>query len=231
MENLKETVRILLMLIFLFIFMYAIGGLNFTVAQYEAAEPSLPSTVTVYSRSVSLLSSKENVRYALGDSFFDLADYSYITPKLFLYRENNKFYTYFLDPYGEIPDKCSIYNGLTSASTVDEIEAAFGTDCLKAENRYAEIFIDDKEADYEKTSCPEKFYNYDLYCHDFNPYWFCYDIAPLEEVEAWFESTAQNYPDAEYITLLTYSYYDEDEPNKIIFYVYTTNESMKGIML
>lgn len=217
-------------MVVIIIFILAASGVFNMTSPYEAGDPSLPNTVTVCDKSISLLSGDDNLYNALGSAYGDITDSFYAqcwgidkSSKLALRRESDYICIYYLDMFGKYPDKCSIYNGITSVSAIDELEAAFGTDCLKAENHYAEIFIDDKEADYEKTYCPENFYSYDFYNDD--------SLEELEEMEAWFESAAENYPEAEYITVLTCDYYGEDEPNQIIFYVYTTNKTMKGIFL
>lgn len=216
MDKIKETVRILLMLTFIFIYAYACGWLNFTVAPYEAADPLLPDTVTVHNRSISLFSGENNIKNALGNAYEDSTGTfkSMWCSQRFRISGNSKLvfrhisenvYIYFLDPFGYSPDKCSIYNGITTASTTEELEAAFGTDCIKTDDYYAEIFIDGKEVDYAKTDCPKDFYEYD----------FSFD--------EWFEATAKNYPNAEYITILICDYYSNDTPNDITFYIYAPN--------
>lgn len=211
MDKMKETVRILLMLTFLLFFMYVIGGLNLHfVGYHETADPALPYVVTADGKSLSLLSGYENLQNALGDY---LGEYKYAwKPKLVSNRYNRgcipiwgKYepsYSYFaLDPYGEYPDDCSTYNGITTASTKEELEAIFGTDCLKTDDYYAEVFIDGKEADYSKKQD---------YPADF------YEVFSFED---WFECMKKRYPNADTITVLICRYYD-DYPNEIEFYIY-----------
>ena len=215
MGKMKENVRILIMLTFIFIYAYACGWLNFTLEPYEAADPVLPDTVTVCDRSISLFSGENNIKNALGDAYED-STWTFNSmwcsqrfrisgnSKLVLRQISDHIYIYFLDPFGYSPDKCSIYNGITTASTKEELEAAFGTDCIKTDEYYAEIFIDDKEVDYNSTDCPKDFDDYD----------FSFD--------EWFETAAKNYPNAEYITVLL-CYYNSNSPNDIIFYIYDPN--------
>ena len=216
MDKMNETVRILLMLIFIFIFLYACYLFNFTVAPYKTADPLLPDTVTVYDRSISLLSGETNIQNALGDAYED-STWTFNSmwcsqrfringnSKLVLRQISEHTYIYFLDPFGYFPDKCSTYNGVTTASTMEELEAAFGTNCIKSDGCYAEIFIDDKEIDYESLSCSEDFLSDDF------------------SFEEWFEAMNKDYPEAEFITVLYCSYYSDDSPNDIIFYIYDPN--------
>lgn len=211
MDKMKETVRILIMLTFLFIFMYVIGGLNLHfVGFHETADPAFPYVVTVDGKSLSLLSGYDNLKSALGD-YLDEDGYAW-RPKLVSNRYNRgcipvfgsykPSYSYFtLDPYGEYPDDCSIYNGVTTASTKEELEAAFGTDCLKTDDYYAEVFIDGKEADYsQKQDYPADFY----------------EVFSFEE---YFEYMKKRYPNADTIIVLICRY-DDDYPNDIEFYIY-----------
>ena len=100
------------------------------------------------------------------------------------------------------PDNCSIYNGVTTASTKEELKAAFGTDCIKTDKYYAEIFIDDKEFDYsKKQDYPVDFCN--IYYNDY---------------DKWFEYIKMKYP-ADTIIVLMCFYYD-DSTNDIQFYIY-----------
>ena len=216
MDKMKETVRILIMLTFLFIFMYVIGGLNLHfVGFHETADPALPYVVTADGKSLSLLSGYENLQSALGD-YLDGYGYAW-EPKLVTYRYDRyccvaiafgygryePSYSYFvLDPYGKYPDDCSTYNGITTASTNEELEAVFGTDCLKTDDYSAEVFIDGKEVDYSKKQD---------YPADFYGFYFSFDD--------WFEYIKKKYPNADTITVLICRYYD-DYPNEIEFYIY-----------
>ena len=121
-------------------------------------------------------------------------------------KGNDYRYTYEFDPCGEYPDICSIYNGLTTASTKEELEAAFGTDCLKTDDYYAEIFVDNKEVDYESIDYPNDFDSDELY-----------------------EITKNNYPEAEYVTILKCYCFSDDTQNFITFYIYDNNISTEKI--
>ena len=212
MDKMKETVRILLMLTFLLFFMYVIGGLNLHfVGFHETADPALPYVVTADGKSLSLLSGYDNLKSALGDYFghykyawkpkLELDSYMYgCIPVFGNYKPSYSCFA--LDPYGEYPDDCSTYNGITTASTKEECEAIFGTNCLKTDNCYAEVFIDGKEADYSKKQD---------YPEDFDVYYFSF--------KEWFEYMKMKYPDTETITVLICRYHD-DYPNDIEFYIY-----------
>lgn len=218
MDKMKETVRILLMLTFLFIFMYYCGGLNLHfVGFHETADPALPYVVTADGKPLSLLSGYDNLQNALGNYFDNnyyawrpklvtkkYSSWDYVVPAFSESKKTHKrIHSYFaLDPYGEYPDDCSIYNGVTTASTKEELEAAFGTDCIKTDHYYAEIFIDDKEFDYSK----KQDYPEDFYGHRFS-------------FDEWFEYITNKYPNTETITVLI-CWYDDDYPNEIDFYIY-----------
>lgn len=198
-------------MVVIIIFILAASGVINMTSPYEAADPLLPDTVTICDKSISLLSGDDNLYNALGSAYGDVTDSFYARcwgiykrSRLALNRYSDHIYIYYLDMLGKYPDKCSIYNGITTASTKEEFETAFGTDCIKTDGYYAEIFIDDKEADYANTDCPKDFYDYE----------FSFD--------EWFEAAAKNYPDAEYITVLICSYHD-DSPNDIEFYIYSQN--------
>lgn len=187
--------------------------LNYNIIRsHETADPALPYVITADSRSLSLFSGYKNLENALGNYFDNY--WCAWKPKLVTKRppyyyhaspfaENKKprppTYGYFcLDPYGRYPDDCGIYNGVTTASTKEELEAAFGTDCIKTDDYYAEIFVDNKEVDYESIGYTENYYD-------------------------WFEATAKNYPDAEYITILRCYHFNYDSYNHITFYIYDNN--------
>lgn len=223
MDKMKETVRILLMLTFIFIYAYACCWLNFTVAPYESADPVLPDTVTVYDRSISLFSGENNIKNALGNAYED-STWTFNSmwcsqrfkisgnSKLVLRQISENIYIYFLDPFGYSPDKCSIYNGVTTASTKEELESAFGTDCIKTDDYYVEIFINGKEIDYSrKQDFPE----------DFDDDYFSFD--------EWFNYIKMKYPDTDTITVLFCYYYDDGSPNDITFYIYNNNINTEEI--
>lgn len=217
MGKMKETSRIVLTIsIFLFIAWWC-GLLNYNIIRpHEAADPALPHVVTADGKSLSLLSGHENLSNALG-TYFDNYYYAW-RPKLVAHENYHnhtcglligKSYTpnfdYFsLDPYGEYPNDCSIYNGVTTASTKEELEAAFGTDCIKTDKYYVEIFIDDKEFDYsKKQDYPEDFY--DIYYNDY-------------DYDKWFEYIKKKYS-ADTIIVLMCVYHD-NSPNDIEFFIY-----------
>ena len=141
MGKMKETSRIVLTVsIFLFIAWHC-GLLNYNIIRpHETADTALPYVVTADGKSLSLLSGYENLSNALGNYFDNY--YCAWRPKLaahehyhnhtctpFFAKINTPNYDYFaLDPYGTYPNDCSIYNGITTASTMEELEAAFGTD-------------------------------------------------------------------------------------------------------
>lgn len=216
MDKMKETSRIVLTIsIFLFIAWYG-GLLNYNVIRpHETADLALPYVVTVDGKSLSLLSGYENLSNALG-TYFDNY-YNAWSPKLVTYEHHNytcrplvgkiyaPSYGYFaLDPYGEYPSDCSIYNGVTTASTKEELEAAFGTDCIKTDKYYVEIFIDDKEFDYsKKQDYPVDFY--DIYYNDY-------------DYDKWFEYIKKKYPADTIIVLMCF--YHDNSPNDIEFFIY-----------
>lgn len=216
MDKMKETSRIVLTVsIFLFIAWYG-GLLNYNIIRsHETADPALPYVITADSRSLSLFSGYKNLENALGNYFDNY--WCAWKPKLVTKRppyyyhaspfaENKKprppTYGYFcLDPYGRYHDDCGIYNGVTTASTKEELEAAFGTDCIKTDIYYAEIFINGKEFNYsKKQDYPE-------------------DLDKLYYSGEWFDYIKIKYPDTETVTVIVCSYYD-DEPNDIEFYIY-----------
>lgn len=215
MGKMNGTWHSISMVVIIIFILAACGVINMTSSQYEAADPSLPSTVKVYDRSISLLSGENNFENALGYAYEDsTGTFNSMwcsqrfringTSKLVLRQISEHIYIYFLDPFGYFPDKCSIYNGITTASTKEELEVAFGTDCIKTDDYYAEIFINDKEVDYSSIDYPE----------DFDDYYFSFD--------KWFETILKNYPNAEYVTILICYYYDNSK-NDIIFYIYDPN--------
>lgn len=213
MDKMKETSRIVLTVsIFLFIAWWC-GLLNYNIIRpHETADPALPYVVTADGKPLSLLSGYDNLQNALGNYF----DNNYYAWKPMLVLDSYYYsptcgplggkgytqsYSYFeLDPYGKYPNDCSIYNGVTTASTKEDLEAAFGKDCIKTDDYYAEIFIDGKEFDYRK--------NQD-YPIDFNGYYF----------DEWFEYITKKYPNTGTITVLI-CYYHDNSPNDIEFYIY-----------
>lgn len=213
MGKINGTWHSISMVVIIIFILAASGVINMTSSQYEAAESSLPSTVTVYDRSISLFSGENNFENALGYAYEDsTGTFNSMwcsqrfrisgNSKLVLRQISDHIYIYFLDPFGYFPDKCSIYNGITTASTKEELEAAFGTDCLKTDDYFAEVFIDGKEADYSKKQD---------YPEDFYVYYFSF--------EDWFEYMKKRYPNADTITVLICSYHD-DSPNDIEFFIY-----------
>ena len=200
MDRMKETGRIVFMLMIV-IFYYWCMGVNINIIPYESADPDLPHAVTVDGRTVSLLSGDNNLYNALGNNF-DTLHGCLINgdAKLIGFADPYLIYDiYDLDKSGKYPDACRIYNGITTASTKAELENAFGEDCIKTDDYFAEIFIDDEEIDYEKI-----------------------DISAFDEddiPDTWFETIAANYPQAKFITILVCSHYD-NSPNDITFFVY-----------
>ncbi|MCH5348725.1 MAG: hypothetical protein J1E40_05330 [Oscillospiraceae bacterium] len=216
MDKMKETGRLIFILIFL-IFYYWCLGVNINIMPYEPADPELPHAVTIDGRTVSLLSGNDNLSLALGYNF-DAPAACIVNggAKLIHFWEYNR---YDLDPSGNYPDSCSIYNGITTASTKAELENAFGEDCIKIDNVFddhffIEIFIDDEEADYEKIDISEFEAMFENGCSHIS------DIL--------FENTYRNYPQAKFITILTCCYYVDDYDNSyndISFFVYDTARS------
>lgn len=205
MDKMKETIKIVTMLCVVLFFYHCVGLINYYSPYYEAADPSEPSAVTINGRSASLLSDSNNLSNAFGYDYCKLVGCTFGGSVKLLdtthggitnfYKGDNYYYTYEFDPCGDYPDICSIYNGVTTASTREELESAFGDDCIKTNDYYAEIFVDNKEVDYESAGYTEDYYE-------------------------WFKTTAKNYPDAEYITILECYYYSNDTPNHITFHVY-----------
>ena len=220
MDKMKETSRIVLTIsIYLFIAWWC-GLLNYNIIRpHETADPAIPYVVTADGKSLSLLSGYENLSNALGNYCNSFNNYYAWNPKLitskyyyyggtcspFFSKSYTPNFSYFaLDPYGEYPNDCSIYNGLTTASTMEELETAFGTDCIKTDKYYVEIFIDDKEFDYSnKQDYPADF---------FNIYYSDYDF------DKWFEHINKKYS-ADTIIVLMCSYHD-NSPNDIEFFIY-----------
>lgn len=204
------------MLCSILFFYYILGLINFYSPYYEAADPSEPSAVTINGRSASLLSGSDNLSNAFANDYFRMAgcivngnvkllDTTHGGIQSF-HKGDDYRYIYEFDPSGEYPDICSIYNGITSASTKEELEAAFGTDCLKTDDYYAEIFADNKEVDYESIDYPNDFDSDELY-----------------------EITKNNYPEAEYVTILKCYRFSDDTQNFITFYIYDNNISTEEI--
>ena len=218
MGEMNGTWHSISMVVIILFILAASGVINMTSSQYEDAESSLPSTVTVHDRSISLFSGENNIENALGYVYEDSTPTFnsmwcsnrfriFGTSKLVLRQISDNTYIYFLDPFGYYPDKCSTYNGITTASTKEELEAAFGTDCIKTDDYYAEVFINDKEADYsQKQDFPE----------DFDDYYFSF--------EEWFNYIKIKYPNTETITVLFCDYHSDVSPNDIIFYIYDPNK-------
>ena len=211
MNGTWHSISMVLIVIFM---LSAIGMINYYSPFYEAADPSEPSAVTINGRSASLLSGNDNLSNAFSSDFSRMAgcvvsgntkllDVTHGGFAAFYQSHGKDHYReYELDTFGEYSDICSIYNGITSASTTEELEAAFGTDCIKTDYLYVEIFADNKEVDYESIDYPSDFYSYDLY-----------------------EITKNNYPEAEYITILKCYHYNDDSYNHITFYIYDNNIS------
>lgn len=156
-----------------------IGITNF-IGFYEPADPSDPAAVTVKGVTVSLLSGENNLYNALGSNYQSSGScevWGILVSEPIGYNpsfayEYKGYEVYYLDIFGQYPDDCYIYNGINSCSTPEELEAAFGDDCIRTENSYVEVFIDGKEADYEKISLPSE----------------------DEKWSDWFESLCSEYP-------------------------------------
>ncbi len=218
MDKMLETTRLLAMLCVILFFGWVCGWVNFYSPFYQPAEASAPSSVTINGRSASLLSGYENLTNAFGLDFdspsgcvgnasvklIDSTNWGYM-PYL-PYSVSHSYSEYVLDMSGENPDVCSIYNGITTASTNEELEAAFGDDCLKTDEYYAEIFLDDVEVDYEKINFPADF-DYD---RDFS--W-----------GDWWEDIKAEYPETKYCTVLL-CYYCDDMRNDISFMVFENEQ-------
>ncbi|MDE7288583.1 MAG: hypothetical protein K2N71_03640 [Oscillospiraceae bacterium] len=216
MDKMKETLNIVTTLCVFLLGFYYLGYINIYSPFYEAADPSEPSAVTINGRSASLLSGSDNLSNAFANDYSKmvgcvvngntkLLDVTHGGFAAF-YQGNDHCREYEFDPFGEYSDICSIYNGVTTASTKEELEIAFGTDCIKTDNYYAEIFVDNKEVDYESIDYPNDFDSYKLY-----------------------EITKNNYPEAEYITILQCYYYSDDSQNNITFYIYDNNINIEEI--
>ncbi len=215
MDKMLETIKLLSMLCVILFFGYFCGWVNFYSPFYQSAEASEPSAVTINGRSASLLSGYENLTNAFGLDFdspggcmgnssvklIDSTDWGYIP-----YSVSHSYRKYVLDMSGENPDVCSIYNGITTASSNEELEAAFGDDCLKTDEYYAEIFLDDVEVDYEKINFPADF-DYD---RDFS--W-----------GDWWEDIKAEHPETKYCTVL-FCYYYNDTQNNISFKVFENEQ-------
>lgn len=203
MDKMKETIKIIYMLIAV-LFVYWVCGADINFIPYISADSSLPYAITVKGKTVSLLSGETNLNNALNGYYDRISPsaWEYVGAGVLVSCNHGKYTVYWLDVFGS--DNSSIYNGVTAASTKEELEAAFGTDCIRTDDYYAEIFIDGKEVDYTRTDCPKDFYEYD----------FSFD--------EWFEAMRKNYPEAGTITLLMYRY-DDDLPNEILFYIYDPN--------
>ncbi|MDE7302663.1 MAG: hypothetical protein K2N60_05015 [Oscillospiraceae bacterium] len=210
MDKMKETIKIISMLTAMF-FMLWVCGADINFIPYISADPSLPYAITVRGKTISLISGEGNLSNALNGNYGRISKtaWDYCGPGTLVSCNYGNYIKYHLDWFGS--DQSSVYNGITTASTKEELEAAFGTDCIKTDDYYAEIFINDKEVDYNSIDYPEDFEDYD----------FSFD--------EWFETTAENYPNAEYITILICDYYSYDFPNDITFYIYKTNINTEEI--
>lgn len=184
------------------LFVYWVCGADINFIPYISAEPSLPYSVTIKGKTISLLSGEANLNNALNGYYDRISPsaWDYVGAGVLVSCNYGKYTEYWLDAFGL--DKSSIYNGVTAASTKEELEAAFGTDCIKTDEYYAEIFIDDKEVDYsQKQDYPADFYGYNF------------------DFDDWFEYIKMKYPDTETITVIICWYYDY-VPNNIEFYIY-----------
>lgn len=212
MGKMNGTWHSISMVVIIIFILAASGVINMRSSQYEAADPSEPSAVTIKGRSASLLSGSDNLSNAFANDYDSLSGcivdgnvklldttHGGFAP---FYKGNDYYYKYELDPCGKYPNICSIYNGVTTASTKEDLEAAFGTDCIKTDYLYVEIFVDNKEVDYESIDYPNDFDSDELY-----------------------EIAKNNYPEAEYITILKYYYYDDDSPKSITFYIYNNTNT------
>lgn len=238
-------------IVVIIIFILAASGVINMTSLYEAGDPSLPSTVTVCDRSISLRSEENNIENALGYVYEDGTDFFYSSwgidrkSMLVFNRISDNIYIYYLDPFGYSPENCSIYNGITTASTTDELETAFGEDCIKTDSYYAEIFIDDNEVDYASTDCPnnkeleitfrENRIRNDSYWAEFHEvringnadnhagtnYHESYDDMDFS-IDEWFEDMRESHPEAKYVTLLMCRY-SSNSHNEIRFYIYDPN--------
>ncbi len=163
MDKMLETTKLIAMLCVVLLFYYLAGCINYYSPVYQPADPSEPSAVTIYGRSASLLSGHLNLENAFGYDYMGWKSKAKLSSGYegygFRYSSTvtGEIKYYILDRYGKYPDVCSIYNGITTASTDEELERAFGDDCLKTDEYYAEIFLDDVEVDYGKINFPENF--------------------------------------------------------------------------
>ncbi len=215
MDKMLETIKLLAMLCVVLFFYYLFGCINYYSPFYQPAEAAAPSSVTINGRSASLLSGSDNLECAFAiDYGKQVGCHINGTGKLVdvthggiggFYKGADYYTEYKIDPFGSYPGECLIYNGVTNASTTEELEAAFGEDCLKAENYYAEIFLDDVEVDYEKINFPA-----DRYGGDFS--W-----------DDWWEDIKAKYPETKYCTVLLCYYYN-DTQNDISFMVFENEQ-------
>jgi len=215
MDKMLETTKLLAMLCVILCFGYVCGWVNFYSPFYQPAEASAPSSVTINGRSASLLSGYANLTNAFGLDYdmphgcvgnssvklIDSTNWGFAPEPV-----SHSYRKYVLDMSGENPDVCSIYNGITTASTNEELEAAFGDDCLKTDEYYAEIFLDDVEVDYEKINFPADF-DYD---RDFS--W-----------GDWWKDIKTEYPETRFCTVL---FYNKDNGNgaSIVFLVFENEQ-------
>lgn len=215
MDKMYETIKIVAMLCVVIFFYYCMGIVNIYSPYYESADPSDPSAVTIRGRTASLLSGSKNLQNAFSNDYNEpsgcmvaFAALTDITHAGYMpyFSTYHKYSEYIFDNNGEYSDICSAYNGINSSSTKEELESAFGTDCIKTDDYYAEIFINGKEFDYRrKQDYPVDFYGYHFYFGD------------------WFDYIKMKYPDTETVTVLICDYGD-DIPNDITFYIYNSNE-------
>ena len=225
MDKMLETIKLLAMLCVVLFFGYVGGFVNFYSPFYQPAEASEPSAVTIYGRSASLLSGSDNLDCAFaGDCGYDhgwlsgdCAVYSphpKLIPKLIkddFYRGDDYRCSYYiLDKYGEYPDVCSIYNGVNTASTNEELENAFGDGCIKTDEYYAEIFLDDVEVDYGKINFPANF-----------------DYDSESSWGSWWEDIKAKYPETKYCTVL-FCYYNYTV-NSIEFMVFENEQLTQNL--
>lgn len=206
------------MLCVVLFFGYVGGLVHFYSPFYQPSEASEPSAVTIYGRSASLLSGSDNLDCAFAGDYYDYwgggGCVFYTYPKLVrgdYYRGVDYYYSHYgLDPFGKYPDVCSIYNGITTASTNEELEAAFGDDCLKTNEYYAEIFLDDVEVDYEKINFPADF-----------------DYDSESSWGGWWEDIKAEYPETKYCTVL-FCYYNYTV-NNIDFKVFENEQLTQNL--
>lgn len=206
MDKMLETIKLLAMLCAVLFFGYICGWVRFYSPFYQPAEASEPSAVTINGRSASLLSGSDNLSCAFdmdyGSSYRD--GYAKLIRENYYKGDDYRYSNYILDKYGKYPNVCSIYNGITTASTNEELEAAFGNDCLKTDEYYAEIFLDDVEVDYEKINFPADFDHYS------------------GSLDSWWEDIKAEYPETKYCTVL-FCYYNYTV-NSIEFMVFENEQ-------